>query len=184
MSSAPQTSVDTPAYGEPGYPVDAYADRNNRVQTYINEEASAHLPFGFLVKLGTADLGGPGVNGAKLPSAKTDKLVGFVTGSTSYSRSDQLDGTGVLPKIPLGVTTKGSLWILPEEDMVPGDAVHGRVTTNVAKLAGMIGKTDDGVRTIDLVPFAQVRSSGGPTSGNPIHLEFDFINAGLAVTDS
>lgn len=184
MSSAPQTSVDTPAYGEPGYPTDAYATRHNRVETYINEEASAHLVFGRLVKLGTADLGGPGVNGAKVPSTKADKLVGFVTGSTSYSRSDQLDGTGVLPKIPLGVTEKGSLWIMPEEDLVPGDAVHGRVIANSAKLPGMIGKTDDGVNTIDLVPFAQVRSAGGPTSGNPIRLTFDFTNAGLAVTDS
>jgi hypothetical protein len=185
MSSAPQTSVNLdPDVGIPGTPTDDYAERHNRVSTYLQEEASAHIPFGRVCKLGTADAGGTGVNGAKIPSAKTDKLVGFSTWSPGFNAVSELDSTGIAPKVHFGVTEKGDLWIMPEEDMVPGDDVHARVTASSAKLPGMIGTTDGGVQTIDVTPFAQVRKGGGPTSGNCIHLAFDFVNAALAVTDS
>lgn len=185
MSSAPQTTVSLePDVGVPGSPVHDYALRNNLVATYLQEEASAAIPFGRICKLGTADAGGVGTNGAKIPSAKTDKLVGFSTFALGFNRVTELSDLGILPKVHFGVTEKGDLWIMPEEDMVPGDDVHARVTINTAKLPGMIGTTDDGVKTIDITPFAQVRKSGGPTSGNCIHLQFDFTNAALAVTDS
>jgi hypothetical protein len=191
MSYAPQTSVtSTPQYGVPGAPCDLDAERNNRTDTYINEEASAGIPFGFVVKLGSNNVDGGLVNGAKLPSAKTDKLIGFSTWSPGFSRGsrsgsgDEVDDTGIRPKVHFGVTERGALWILPEEDLVPGDQVHARVTANSGKLPGMIGKTDDGVRTIDITPFAQVRSAGGPTSGQPCRVVFDFTNAALAKTDS
>lgn len=184
MSSAPQTSIDTPQIGVPGAPADADAARNNRVETYLQEEASEPIPFGRVCKLGTADAGGVGVNGAKIPSAKTDKLVGFSTWDTSFNRGTEVDETGILPKTHFGVTEKGASWIMPEEDMVPGDQVHARVTTNTAKLPGMIGKSDDGAKTINISYFAQVRSGGGPTSGQPIKLVYDFTNAFLETTDS
>lgn len=184
MSSAPQTSVGDPSIGVDGAPVDGYAARNNRVSTYLQEEASAHIPFGRACKLGTADAGGTGINGAKVPSAKTDKIVGFSAFALGFNRDTELDSTGIMPKAHFGIVEKGDLWITPEEDMVPGDDVHVRVTATSAKLPGMIGTTDEGVKTIDISPFAQVRKSGGSTSGQPIHLAFDFTNAALAVTDS
>ncbi len=188
MSSAPQTSIDTPQFGLPGAPADAKSADDNVVRTYLQEEASAHIPFGRLVKLGTPDAG-TGCSGAKVPSAKTDKLVGFSTWDRRFSRSTELDDTGILPAVHFGVTEKGVLWIMPEEDVAPGDAVHGRVTIHdsgapTVKLPGMVGKTDDGVKTINLSLFAQWRTAGGPTSGQPAKLAFDLTNAGLAVTDS
>jgi len=183
MSSAPQTSIDTPQVGLPGAPADAQSADDNFVRTYLQEEASAHIPFGRVCKLGTADAGS-GHSGAKIPSAKTDKLVGFSTWDRRFNRSTELDDTGILPKTHFGVTEKGSLWIMPEEDVVPGDAVHARVTANSAKLPGMVGKTDDGVKTIDITPFAQWRTAGGPTLGQPAKLTFDFTNAVLGLTDS
>ncbi len=184
MSSAPQDLVESPLRGLPGAPCDAQAEVSNRVRTYLQEEASAHIPFGRVVQLGTADAGGTGVNGAKVPSAKTDKLVGISTWARGFNRVTELDDTGILPKTHFGVTEKGELWIMPEEDMVPGDDVHARVTANSAKLPGMIGTTDDGAKTINISYFAQVRQGGGPTSGQPMKLAFDFTNAFLATTDS
>lgn len=179
MSSAPQTSVDAPQIGLPGSPCDADAARHNRVETCQNEEASALIPFGFIVKQGTVE------RRAKLPSAKTDLLIGFATWSPGFSAVTQIQEVGgILPKTFFGVTTKGALWIAPEEDVAVTDGVHARVTTNVAKLAGMLGKTDDGVRTIDISPFARWRTAGGPTSGQPAKLVFDFTNAALSHTDS
>lgn len=184
MSSAPQTSVDTPQVGLPGAPADASAADENVVRTYVNEEASAHIPFGRICKLGTADAGGTGTNGAKVPSAQADKLIGFSSFALGFNRTTELDATGVLPKTHFGITEKGVLWIMPEADMVPGDAVHARVTTNVAKLPGMIGPTSDTTKTVDISKYCQVRTKGGPTSGQPIKLAFDFTMAATGTSDS
>ena len=183
MTYAPQTAVGTPLVGLEGAPADSQAADDNVVRTYLQEESSAHIPFGRVVKLGTADAG-TGVSGAKVPSAKTDKLVGISTFARSFNRGTELDDDGILPKVHFGVTEKGTLWIMPEEDVVPGDAVHARVTTNSAKLPGMIGKSDDGAKTIDITPFAQWRTAGGPTLGQPAKLTFDFTNRVLGLTDS
>ncbi len=80
MSNNPQTSVAPIQFGLPGAPGDAKAADSNVVRTYVNAEASAHIPFGRVCKLGTADAGGEGINGALVPSIKTDalKLVGSV----------------------------------------------------------------------------------------------------------
>jgi hypothetical protein len=178
MSSPVQTTIDTPLAGLPGAPCDDHAARHNRVETCLNEEASAAIPFGYAVKQGTAE------RKCKLPSAKTDRLIGFATYSPGYVRNTQLADNGIQPKTYLGVTTKGGLWIMPEEDVAVGDGVHVRVTANAGKLPGQVGKTDDGVRTIDISPFAEWRTAGGTTSGQPAKLVFDFVNASLAHTDS
>lgn len=184
MSSAPQTSVDTPQVGLPGAPCDAAAARDNVVRTYVNEEASAHVPFGRGVKLGTADAGGTGTNGAKVLSAKTDKIVGVASFALGFSRATELDDTGILPKTHFGVTEKGGLWITPGENVGPGDQVHVCVTAHAGFVVGQFHKTDDGVYSIDVSKFAQWRTSGGPTTGQPAKLVFDFTNAALAATDS
>lgn len=176
---APQTSVRTdPDYGIPGQLATLHGVMDAKVDTYRNEEASAHIPFGRVVKLGSAE------RLAKVPSAKTDKLVGITCFGHSYQRDHELDATGLLPGTDMSVVRSGPVWVMPEEDVAVGDAVHARVTTNVAKLPGMIGKTDDGVKTIDISAFAQWETAGGPTSGQPARLWVDFSNAALAVTDS
>jgi hypothetical protein len=175
----PQTSItNAPLFGLPGQHATLQSVQTAKVDTALNEEASAHIGFGTLVKRGTQE------RRMKLPSAKTDLLLGFVMFGQSYQRNVELDATGLTPGTHGSVCVCGTLWIMPEEDMAPGDHVHGRVTANVAKLPGMIGKTDDGVNTIDISGFCQVRSAGGPTSGQPIALWFDFSNVNLAVTDS
>lgn len=184
MSSAPQTSVDDPQVGLPGAPCDSHAADDNLVRTYLQEESSAPIPFGYLLKLGTANAGGTGTNGAKLPTAKTDKPLGFSAFALAFNRGTEVDSTGILPKTHFGVVEKGELWIMPYEDMVPGDDVHWVVTSHSGHVPGQIGTTDDGVYTIDISKFCQVRTSGGPTSGQPIKLAFDFTNAALAATDS
>lgn len=184
MSSAPQTSLDSPSRGIPGSPCDAAAAKANVNRTYLQEEASAAIPFGSLLKLGTVNAGDNGISGAKLPTAKTDKPIGFLLHAIAYNYGTELTELGVLPKTHIALCEKGALWIMPFEDMVPGDLVHWQVISHTGKLPGQITKTDDGVDSIDISKFAQVRMPGGPTSGQPIKLVFDFTNAALAATDS
>ncbi len=182
----PQTTVQKhPDYGMPGQLATLRAAADAKVDTYLQEEASAHIPFGYVVKLGTPDLS-LGINGAKLPSAKTDKLVGIACFAHSYARTNaqEIDSTGLSPGTHFGVVRQGAVFVMPEEDVAAGDDAHARVTANSGKLPGMIGKTDDGVRTIDISALVQWETAGGPTSGQPARLWVDFNNAALAVTDS
>ncbi len=189
--SGPQTEVaNTPDYGMPGQLATLRAAADAKVDTYVQEEASAHIPFGRVVKLGTADLS-LGINGAKIPAAKTDKLIGITCFGHSYARTNaqEIDGTGLVPGTHIGVVRQGAVFVMPEEDVAPGDQVHARVTVHdtgspLVKTPGEIGKTDDGVKTIDISAFAQWETAGGPTSGQPARLWVDFNNAALAVTDS
>lgn len=180
--TAPQTSVQTaPDFAVPGQLATERSVRTAAVDTMLNEEASAHIPFGFVVKKGTLE------NRAKLPSAKTDQLCGITVFGHGYSRTPgavEIDSTGLAPGTHMSVMTSGEIYVMPEEDVAITDQVHARVTVNVAKLPGMFGKTDDGVKTIDCSAFAQWKSAGGPTSGQPARLWIDFSNAHLAVTDS
>lgn len=184
--SGPQTTVAAaPDYGMPGQLATLRSAADAKVDAYIQEEASAHIPFGRVVQLGTADLG-DGVSGAKIPASKTDKLVGISCFGHSFARTNaqEIDSTGLSPGTHFGVVREGAVWVMPEEDITVGDEVHARVTLNGGKLPGMIGKTDDGVKTIDISAFAQWETAGGPTSGQPARLWVDFANAALAVTDS
>lgn len=184
MSSAPQTSLDTPLRGLPGEACDAAAHKDEVTRTYLQEEVSAAIPFGTLLKLGTVTAGDNGTSGAKLPTAKTDKPIGFTRRALAYNYGTELTEAGLLPKTHIGLMEKGGMWVMPAEDMAPGDAVHWQVISHSGKLPGQITKTDDGVNSIDISKFAQVRMAGGPTSGQPIKLTFDFVNANLAATDS
>ncbi len=176
---APQSTVaDAPDYGIPGQLASLYGASEAKVNTFRNGEASAHIPFGRVVKLGSAE------RIAGVPSAKTDKLVGITCFGHSYQRDHEVDATGLLPGTDMSVVVAGVVWVMPEEDVAVGDEVHARVTTNTAKLPGMIGKTDDGAKTIDISAFAQWETAGGPTSGQPARLWVNFVNAALAVTDS
>ncbi len=174
MGTPQETVADAPNYGLPGQIAGPDAD----VDTVLNEETSAPIPFGRVVQLGTLE------NRAKIPSAKTDKLIGISCFAHGYQRDTELTSLGIVAGTHFGIVTRGYVWVMPEEDMVPGDDVHARVTANSAKAPGMIGTTDDGAKTIDISAFAQVKTAGGPTSGQPMKLWVDFNNAALAVTDS
>lgn len=184
-----QTSVkNRPDYGMPGQLATGNSASEAKVDTFFQEEASAHIPFGYIVQRGTANKDGLGISGAKIPSAKTDKLVGIACLAQSFSRGsaagNELDDTGLAPGTHFGVVREGAVWVMPEEDIVPGDQVHARVTANSAKLPGMLGKTDDGVKTIDISAFCQWETAGGPTSGQTARLWVDFAGAHMALTDS
>jgi len=180
--TAPQTAVAAaPDYAVPGQLASLRSVQSSAVDTMLNEEASAHIPFGRVVKKGTVE------KRAKVPSAKTDQLCGITVFGHSYSRTPgavELDNAGLAPGTHMSVLVCGEIYVMPEEDVAITDQVHARVITNVAKLPGMIGKTDDGVNTIDISAFAQWKRAGGPTSGQCAVLWVDFSNAHLAVTDS
>ncbi len=185
MSQIPQTVVNaSPDFGLPGQLADLHSARTAKIDTALQAEASAGIPFGTFVKRGTNS------GDAKVPSAKTDVLFGIAVFGQSYARPYEVDSTGIRPKAHFDVLRNGTVWVLPTEDVVEADQVHVRVTvsSDTYKLPGTIGKTDDGVKTIDITPFARWESQGTATtlnvSGTPAKLWIDMVNVSLAVTDS
>lgn len=182
--SGPQTTVAAhPDYGMPGQLATLRSAADAKVDTYLNEEASAAIPFGSVVKAGTLE------NRAKIPSAQADLLVGIACFGHSFARSFQagqgeISSLGILPGTHFGVVREGVVWVMPEDDVTPGLEVHVRVTANGPKVPGNIGTGEDTTKTVDITAFAQWETAGGPTSGQPAKVWVNFLNASMTLLDS
>lgn len=103
-----------------GMKADATADT---IDSYVNAEATAEIPFGVGVIKGTAD------NRAVLPGAAGDSaaLVGVVVHSHSYHKPEQLGDTGIKPKNMMSVMSKGRIYVKVEEAVTKGDRAFMRI---------------------------------------------------------
>lgn len=142
----------------------------------INTEVSAEIPFGYAVaRDNTApyDVNG---NGAKLPAAGTDKLLGIVRHSHAYSNSPggDLGTAGLKPGAVMSVQRKGRIWAVCEDGCVGGDRLFVRHTTAGAG-KGALRATDAGGSTcIDATTKAEWQTKAAAL-GVAI-LEIDFTN--------
>ena len=136
----PQTSVSLkPAVSIAGMLADASMVKD--ADTYTNEEASAELAFGRMVKQGTAD------DQAKVFAAQSDKAVGVVLHSHAFAKDDQLGTTGLKPKVSFGALQKGKVWVEVDEAVSPADAVRFRATSS-GGTPGVFRKTSSAGNTI------------------------------------
>lgn len=92
------------------------------VRSYANTEASAEMPFGVMLALGT------GEQDAILPASGTAKLIGVLLHSHDYGDRD-VGTTGVLPKGALSVLSRGTVWVTVEEAVAVGDRPFIRFAT-------------------------------------------------------
>lgn len=146
----------------------------NYVRSYVNEEATAEMPFGVLVVQGTAD------GDALLPTA-TDQPLGVVVHSHRYAKDGELGDDGVKPNAMIGVLRRGTIWVQPEETVAPGDAVRVRLTAGASEQVGAFRTTADGTDCA-VITNAEWLTSG--TSTTPALLEIDMNHEPALTADT
>jgi len=173
----PQTEVeDTMPIGVAGQLADLWTEENGDVASATSEEASAEIPFGVMVKPGTAD------DGVLKLTATSNKLAGITVFSHLYAKPDELGDTGLKPKVTFDVLTRGRIIVFPEDAVTPASEVHVRAVATGSEVAGAFRGTADGTDTIDLTAFARWRSSAD--AADAAVLEIDLNNAALATADT
>jgi len=176
----PQTSVaDNMTVGIVG----ALADANlASVDSRVNEEASAEMPFGIMVVRGT-DKATDALLLHTSAAASDSLLAGVVVYSAAYAKPEELGDDGVKPNMTVGLLQKGRIYVLPEEAVAPGDAVRVRAVVSGSEQAGAFRTTaDDTDDCIDISKFARWITSGSSTV--PAVLEIDMSGAADALADS
>ncbi len=146
---------------------------DNDICARYNEEASASIPFGRAVKFGTVD------NGAKLPSAETDKIVGITLHSNEYSKgtdTSDLSSTGMRPGVVMNVLRKGRVWVVARSAVAPGDRLWVRAVSSDTgyETLGGLEDADDSTDMIDCT--AQGVWLTTAAQGGLALLEVDFTN--------
>lgn len=134
-----------------------------------NEEASASIAFGRAVKQGTTD------DGALLPAAETDKIVGITVHSDQYA-AEELDSTGMKADAVMSVLRKGRIWAMARTAVTPGDRLWVRAVSSGTgfETLGGLEDADDSTDTIDCTAQGVWRSTAA--QGALAILEVDFTN--------
>lgn len=177
--SAIQTSVATSTdVCFPGMEPDS--SQPGAVNSYLNEEASAEIPFGVMVGQGVTD------GGCLLLAATSDKLIGVVMHSHAYAKDLELGDDGLKPSVTVGVKAKGRAWVLVEEDVTPASDVLVRAVATGNEVAGAFRDTADASDCIDISAWARyVKSSVTLADGSTkvALVEFDVTNRGADKID-
>lgn len=172
------TVLDRMPIGIPGQLADLHTAEFGDVISSTNEEASAEIPFGLMVKEGT----GGSWDLAKLPTAAAG-LLGIVVFAQNFSKPTQLGDSGLKPGVTFGVLRKGRIYVeLTGADAVtPASEVHVRVA-GVGQKGSFSGGTGVAAETVDITGFARWAGSG--TTGDIVALEIDMTNSASAVIDA
>lgn len=184
-----QTAVTAPLIGSPGDLADNYTATDGDIVSAANEEASAPIVLGTMVKLGT---------GAGLVKKLTDSHeipFGIVTRAqfASPTEVDALEvDTDVFydaanPGVMLGIGRSGRYCVLIEESVDFDDPVHVRAVATSGEVAGAFGKTDNGNDSFDVSAFCRYTADfdvDGDTGFGVAVVEINMGLASLTVTDS
>lgn len=151
------------------------SSQNNDVQSYVSEEASAEIPFGVMVKQGTAD------DQTLLISAQADVPVGIVVHSHAYAKDEELGSTGLKPEVEISVLKRGVIWVTVEEAVTPASVVRYRAVVSGVEVAGAFRDTADSTDTIACTTFARYLTSAD--ADGLAQLEIDMTGRGGRTSD-
>lgn len=147
-------------YGEdmpealPGMKADS--TRDDDCPTCVNAEATAEIPFGVCVMLGTNS-----TEDCVLPTGGTPRLGGIVNRDGAFLPGVHLGDTGIKPKVPFNRFRTGRVWAVCEEAMNPGDTVFVRTTAGVGEQLGALRNDADGGDAISTTLIKVVASTTG-----------------------
>jgi hypothetical protein len=143
------------------------------VDSLLNGEASANLPFGVAVAKGASD------SECLLPAASTDKILGITVRDLSRN-SASLSGNGAIaPDDMASVMSAGSVYALPEQAVVKGDKVFVRYTDGGGSLTvGRLRKDGGGNAQVSTLTPTPVNST--PYFVAIDGLRFDYTSDGSA----
>lgn len=188
-----QTVVRTaPPIGSPGDLADFYTASDGDIVTGINEEATASIVVGTMVKRGT---------GARLVKKLTDSHetpYGIVTRGHAFSSPTEIDTVevddsplvefdGYKPQTPFGVGRSGRYVVIIEDDVDIGDEVHARAVAVAGELAGAFSPNDlaaDGINCSAFCEWVEGGTVDADTGFGVAVLEIHMGLASLSVTDS
>lgn len=169
----PQTGVTN--VSSPGYP-GMLADASMAVKdTGISAEASAEIPFGVMVKKGTAN------DQVAIVTATTNKFRGIVV-ADQYAPGVEIGDVGVKPKISMALLQKGRIYVYSEEAVNPSLAVRVRCVATGGEIAGSFRTSADTTDCVDISKFAQWKST--TSAAGPAILEIDMANVAEGVADT
>lgn len=103
--------------------------RNSTIESYIQGEASAEIPFGVAVAQGTASAGAGTPDDAILMVDTNSVVVGVLVHAHNYDRETQLGSTGVKPTNLLNVMRKGQVYMVHEGAVTKGATCFVRFGT-------------------------------------------------------
>lgn len=186
-----QTVVNSaPAIASPGDIADLQTGANGDIVSAVNEEASASIVIGTMVKLGTSERGV-----LKLTSDENTPF-GIVTRAHGYADPAQIEALEVdtdveydalKPDAPMGIGRVGRFAVLIEESVDFDDPVRVRAVATTGEVAGAFGTTDGGADTIDMSAFCRYCGDydvDGDTGFGVAIVEVNMQLASLAVGDS
>lgn len=134
-----------------------------------NAEASASIPFGRAVCPHSTD-----EDGAILPAAETDKVIGIVARYQNHSMDVDLDSTGLKVGATMDVLRKGAIYVVAED--APSYLGRGWVRCtaggDAAEVVGGITTADEGTETIDTTNQIGFEEAGA--AGDLVLIEVDF----------
>lgn len=126
--------------------------------TAIQEESSAEIPFGVMVKRGSVE------RTAKLVAGSSDKLFGVLQHSHAYDTTE-LGTVGVKPGAMLNIIRQGRCTVRTETSVVPGDRAFIRYAAGAGgsqlgafRNAAVAGETIDATGCVE---FLEAASAGG-----------------------
>lgn len=134
-----------------------------------NAEASASIPFGRAVCPHSTDK-----DGAILPAAETDKVIGIVARYHNHSPDVDLDSTGLKVGATMDVLRKGAVYVVAEDATSYLGRGWVRCTTggDSAEVVGGVTTADEGTETIDAT--GQIEFQEAVAAGVLVLVEVDF----------
>lgn len=169
----PQTAVNSPLpTGIEGDIADQWTAEEGAIDTAVNSESTAQLPFGIGVKRGASD------DTILNFTAITEALDGITVYENDYAQPYELGTTGVLPGFTMRVCRFGRIKVIPEDNVDPTKGVFVRALANVGGGFPRVGSfrgTADGVNTIDISAFGKWRTT--TSAGSIAILEINLIGA-------
>ncbi len=134
-------------------------NQTDKIRAHVSEEASAEIPFGRMLKQGTAN------RGCLLMATATDLLCGISVRSQAYQVDQELGSTGLKPKTVVSVLTKGRIAVTVTDAVTPASPVRVNEVGGTFQTAASAGVTTN------ISSNARFLTSAG--AGEVAILEFD-----------
>lgn len=150
--------------------------REDTVETYVQGEASAEIPFGVVVAEGTASTVEGTPDKAILMVDANSKPAGVLLHAHNFDRETQLGTTGVKPANLISVLKKGEVYAVLEGTCTKGGQVFVRHTAGAGGSQKGAVRADADTASAVLcrgLSFAETKASNGD---GLVKLDVDMLN--------
>jgi hypothetical protein len=137
----------------------------NDIRSFVNDEASAEMPFGCAVVQGSSE------KAALVPASDDQKVVGIVVHCHVYG-ADDLGDDGVKPECEINVLNRGRIWAEAATSASIGDRGYVHYAGDQAGRIGNLETIDVAFGTEKQIRFLTAAAA----AGDLVVVEVDFNN--------